>query len=166
MSRSDRAMVAIRAMSRRAWPDDCGGQRSHPPGHFAVRLRDRLSRRIGASTPWVPGDAGFAQRRYRHGKTHRQGQPHPHRADRGCSQAGRQALDRLGQHGHGAPAAVSTLGRPTSSWWCAAASPQTRQGVWPRPSSVKDYSLGEDKEGSRSRRVTMAYRQCKGDSYG
>jgi len=35
--------------------DACGGRRSHPTWNFTVPLRDRLSHRIGASTPWGAG---------------------------------------------------------------------------------------------------------------
>ena len=48
-------MVAIRALSRRVWPNACGGRKSYPAWNVAVPLRDRPSHGIGASTPWGAG---------------------------------------------------------------------------------------------------------------
>ena len=49
------AMVAARAPSQRAWPSACRGRIPRPAWNFAALLRDRLSHRIGASTPWGAG---------------------------------------------------------------------------------------------------------------
>ena len=53
--RTEGAMVAARAPSQRAWPSACRGRIPRPAWNFAALLRDRLSHRIGASTPWGAG---------------------------------------------------------------------------------------------------------------